>query len=98
MLSAVVQSDWDYAKAAHLLNRAGFGGSPEDIAKLVELGPEKAVSSFFDLSSLPAVLPDWAKPNPGRLTMLAQMKDAPEAQRKELRRQQQQQDRQMLLT
>ena len=34
---------FDAIKAAHLLNRAGFGGTPEEIEKVMELGPEAAV-------------------------------------------------------
>jgi len=52
--------------AAHLLNRAGFGGSPDDIQKLFDLGQDKAISHLLDYESIydstPA--PDWAHPNP----------------------------------
>src|SRR5438552_17687547 len=34
---------WDRAKAAHLLGRAGFGGTPDDIARLAGLRFEDAV-------------------------------------------------------
>ena len=34
--------------AAHLLNRAGFGGTPLEIEHLVAMGPSKAVSSFIE--------------------------------------------------
>lgn len=58
-LSPVSQEQWGTALAAHLLERAGFGGTPEDIATLAALTPEKAVSSFIDYeridtSALPA--------------------------------------------
>src|SRR5689334_18160721 len=35
-------------KAAHLLNRAGFGGTPEEIEKVLRLGPQSAVDWLFD--------------------------------------------------
>jgi hypothetical protein len=38
---------WDARAAEHLLNRAGFGGTSTDVARLVALGREKAIESFF---------------------------------------------------
>ncbi len=35
--------DFDYAAAQHLLNRAGFGGTPSQVRALVELGLDAAV-------------------------------------------------------
>ena len=35
-------------KAAHLLNRAGFGGTPAEVAKVLELGPTKAADWLLD--------------------------------------------------
>ena len=54
--------------AAHLLNRAGFGGPPGEIERLAALGPARAVSRLVDYESIPqaAADPDWAKPDPGR--------------------------------
>jgi len=42
-LSPIPTTSWDYDKAAHLLERAGFGGTPEEITELFELGAEAAV-------------------------------------------------------
>src|SRR5256885_2385192 len=39
---------FDAVKAAHLLNRAGFGGTPEEIQKVMELGPTAAVDWLMD--------------------------------------------------
>src|SRR5581483_8900050 len=39
---------FDAIKAAHLLNRAGFGGTQEEIEKVMELGPEAAVDWLMD--------------------------------------------------
>ncbi len=39
---------FDAIKAAHLLNRAGFGGTPEEIEKVLKLGPVDAVDWLFD--------------------------------------------------
>jgi hypothetical protein len=38
---------WDARAAEHLLNRAGFGGTSADVQKLVDMGLDKAVDSFF---------------------------------------------------
>jgi len=39
---------FDAVKAAHLLNRAGFGGTLDEIARMVELGVEKSVDQLLD--------------------------------------------------
>ena len=53
---------WTLFEAAHLLNRAGFGGSPSDIKNLHALGREKAVDSLLEpaeaLDAFPA--PAWS--------------------------------------
>ena len=46
---------WDYAKAAHLLNRAGFGGRPEEIERLASLGFDRAVEEFLTYERVPEV-------------------------------------------
>jgi len=38
---------WTRYSAAHLLDRAGFGGTPDEIESLYEMGPERAVSSLI---------------------------------------------------
>ncbi len=99
MLAPLASSEWSYAKAAHLLNRAGFGGTPMEIATLTELGPEKAVASLFEFTKSPgAPLPEFARPDPARFAKMQAMRDAPEGpQKKELRREMVQQQREMLL-
>src|SRR5205809_8025578 len=39
---------WDRAKAAHLLGRAGFGGTPDDIARLAAMRLEDAVEELLE--------------------------------------------------
>ena len=41
--SRISASDWNYDRAAHLLERAGFGGTPEEIQALANMTPEEAV-------------------------------------------------------
>ena len=69
MLNPLPASKWNYATAAHLLNRAGFGGTPAEIEKLVKLGPDKAVDSFVDYEKIldATANPTWAQPDPSRL-------------------------------
>jgi hypothetical protein len=40
-------SSWTLEEAAHLLNRAGFGGNPAEIRALHALGRERAVDSMI---------------------------------------------------
>jgi uncharacterized protein (DUF1800 family) len=92
---------WDYAKAAHLLNRAGFGGPPAEIENLAGLGPEKAVSLLLDYEKIPdpTLNPDWAHPNPDELRQFREgIKNAatPEEKKKLQQEQQQAIQRRML--
>jgi uncharacterized protein (DUF1800 family) len=43
-LTAIGPADWNEDFAAHLLERAGFGGTPEEIRALAKLTPAKAVA------------------------------------------------------
>ena len=49
-LTPIAPGDWNADKAAHLLSRAGFGGTPEDIARLAAMTPAQAVRHlvYFD--------------------------------------------------
>jgi len=58
-LSPIQRADWNVARAAHLLERAGFGGTPAEIERLAAMAPEEAVASLVhydghDDSDLPA--------------------------------------------
>ena len=52
-LTPIAEIDWNYERAAHLLERAGFGGTPEQITSLASRTPEEAVKSlvYFDRSA-----------------------------------------------
>jgi uncharacterized protein (DUF1800 family) len=52
-LQPIPRKDFNYAAALHLLNRAGFGGTPAQVIALQELGPEKAVDFLVDFEDLP---------------------------------------------
>lgn len=51
-------ADWDYYAAAHLLRRAGFGGSAEQVVNLHALGRESAISYLLDYEGIPDPAPD----------------------------------------
>ncbi len=95
IFSLLAAKNWDYSAAAHLLNRAGFGGTPEEIAQLHGLGLEGAVDSLLqppeetlDVASHP-----WSEPIDLRekRTQLRELKAKPaeqKARRKEMRQEQ----------
>src|ERR1700731_5496928 len=57
MLAPLASGEWNYAKAAHLLNRAAVGGAPVEIETAREKGLAKV------LSELVAAGPDGANPS-----------------------------------
>lgn len=56
------ETKWTIYEAAHLLNRAGFGGSPDEIRKFHAMGRERAVDHLFSSKDGPDAfpLPEWA--------------------------------------
>jgi uncharacterized protein (DUF1800 family) len=91
MLKPLSASKWDYTTAAHLLNRAGFGGTPTEVQKLVSLGPEQAVSSLVDVEKNPdpTTDPTWAHPDPGRAERRRAIRNATGDQRQQMQKQEQ---------
>lgn len=62
-------SSFGYEQARHLLNRAGFGGTPRQIATLQAMGLDRAVDHLVDFDKVPAdglaeamVDPDYIRP------------------------------------
>jgi uncharacterized protein DUF1800 len=58
-LTPIAAADWNYDFAAHLLERAGFGGTPEEIQALAKMTPAQAVARLVrfegtDTRNLPA--------------------------------------------
>src|SRR5437867_3338138 len=99
MLKPLPSTRWDFTTAAHLLNRAGFCGTPAEIEKFVALGPEQSVSHFVDYEKIQDNTrdPDWAKPDPDRVERFMAARSAPEEERKKMQRQEQQTQRQHML-
>ncbi len=51
-LAPIAAADWSYDRAAHLLGRAGFGGTPEEIAALAAMTPQEAVAHLVDYEAI----------------------------------------------
>jgi uncharacterized protein DUF1800 len=47
-LSPIVARDWTSDRAAHLLERAGFGATPDEVRRLAALAPRQAVEGLVD--------------------------------------------------
>ncbi len=96
MLKTISRSHWNFETAAHLLNRAGFGGTPKEIEELAKLGPEKAVSKLVDFEKTPDPTenPSWAKPDPDRLAKFQEAQKLDEEKRREKLREIQREQRQ----
>jgi len=52
-LQALAPGDWNDEKAKHLLERAGFGATPEDVQRLARLTPSQAVKQMVRYASIP---------------------------------------------
>jgi len=51
-LSPIAASEWNGGRASQLIERAGFGATPEDIARLAAMTPTQAVSSLVDYEAI----------------------------------------------
>ncbi len=74
-LSPIAAKDWNERRAAHLLERAGFGGTPDEVAKLAALTPAQAVDYLVDYetiddSKLPKFEPSGIYPHGHKLVPL----------------------------
>ena len=52
-LAPITPADWNRARAAHLLERAGFGGTPEEVDALAKLTPAQAVRRLVRFEGVP---------------------------------------------
>ena len=52
-LAPISAADWDFQKAAHLIERAGFGATPDEIERLAAMTPEAAVASLVGYDGIP---------------------------------------------
>jgi uncharacterized protein (DUF1800 family) len=99
MLRPLSKERWNFETAAHLLNRAGFGGTPLQIQGLANLSHDEAVAELLNYDKQQDFFdpPTWAKPDPERAEKLASMRRAPEEERKKLQREMQQNQRQHMV-
>jgi uncharacterized protein (DUF1800 family) len=99
MLKPLSESRWNFDTAAHLLNRAGFGGPPREIEQLARLGPDKAVALLVDYEKIPDPTPNptWAKPDPDRRAKFLALRQASEEERREKLRQERQLQREHIM-
>jgi uncharacterized protein DUF1800 len=51
-LSPIVPGDWTYDRAAHLIERAGFGDTPDAIARLAAMTPRQAVDRLVGYEAI----------------------------------------------
>jgi len=84
MLTPLPAHEWDPAKAAHLLNRAGFGGTPAEIEALHQAGFDTAVHRLLDAPDDSAAFPkpDWAAPQ-DLMEDQRMLRNLPEPERRE---------------
>jgi uncharacterized protein (DUF1800 family) len=99
MLRALSPTQWNYVTAAHLLNRAGFGGRPAEIEAAVKAGLEKTVEQLINFESEPeaSTNPDWAKADPEKFKRLREYRDADPEKRKQMQRMQQREQRERIV-
>jgi hypothetical protein len=77
-LTPIGPKDWNYERAAHLLDRAGFGGTPQEIERLTAMTPAAAVDYLveyqkIDASSLPLFDKSGIYPHGSKLYPLQEM-------------------------
>ena len=51
-LTPITAADWSFDRAKHLLGRAGFSGTPEEVQRLADMTPEQAVRSLVYYDSV----------------------------------------------
>jgi uncharacterized protein (DUF1800 family) len=99
MLKPLLSENWNFTAAAHLLNRAGFGGPPTEINRLLALGPARAVSHLVDFESIAETTPApaWAQPDPELAERLRAARHASPEERQKMQRAQQQNERERIV-
>jgi len=99
MLKPLSAGKWNSAAAAHLLNRAGFGGPPAETERLAGLGCEQAVAWLVDYESIPDSNPDptWAKPDPARERKLVAIRKLPDEERRKMVQEEQKTQRERIM-
>ncbi len=99
MLSALPATQWTFGTAAHLLNRAGFGGPPALIEEFSRLTPAAAVDRLiaFPANTANAPVPACAAPDPERISRLRAYRKADTEERKRLQQERNRLHREQML-
>ena len=58
-LQPLPAAEWNRERAAHLLERAGFGGTPADVSRLAAMSPKQAVRSLVYYQGIRNPLPPF---------------------------------------
>jgi len=58
-LQPIAAGDWSRERAAHLLERAGFGGTPAEVARLTAMSPRQAVRTLVRYRETTNPLPSF---------------------------------------
>lgn len=58
-LSPIPANEWNRERAAHLLERAGFGGTPDEVERFAKLSPQQAVRALVRYQSIANPLPPF---------------------------------------
>jgi len=97
MLAPLPESQWGRDKVAHLLKRAGFGTTPEELENWAGLKMNEAVDRLLDWREQapdPLPNPEWAKPDPTLYKKREELRALPEEERKMAQRELQRNERQ----
>ena len=63
-LTPITAADWSYDRAAHLVERAGFGATPAEIERLAAMSPEAAVDALVELGAVDNAAAPAFEPSP----------------------------------
>ena len=89
MFTPLSARQWNYETAAHLLNRAGFGGTPAEIESAYGKGLDAAARDLVDVSDESTALPPpvWAHPRTiGKIRTQMRSKKISHKERRERKR------------
>src|SRR5215471_18071068 len=87
MIARLLSRNWNFDTAAHLLVRAGFGGTPAEIDSLARQGMEAAVNSLLYGAPEFVQPPSWAVPGSLRGLQLEVRQTADPEEKRELKKQ-----------
>lgn len=86
MIARLSPHNWSFDRAAHLLVRAGFGGTPGQIDFLARQGMEAAVNSLLYAAPESVQSPAWAVPASLRTLQLEVRQTTDPEEKRELRK------------